>query len=116
MIPKNMESFLNENLPEATFKARLKKDQGKCYLEFSNLDVHLLSHLGIISDKVGPHLVACIWDEDSPLEIGGYVVVDSLAGGRLPVPLRPRRGGRVPRDDAGGRLEGGTRADRLPGQ
>lgn len=82
MIPKNMESFLNEQLPKATFKARLKKDQGKCYIEFSNLDVHLLSHLGIISDKVGPHLVACIWDEDSPLEIGGYVVVDSLAGGR----------------------------------
>jgi len=82
MIPKNMESFLNENLPEATFKARLKKDQGKCYLEFSNLDVHLLSHLGIICDKVGPHLVACIWDENSPIEIGGYVVVDSLAGGR----------------------------------
>ncbi len=82
MIPKNMESFLNEHLPKATFKARLKKDQGKCYLEFSNLDVHLLSHLGIICDKVGPHLVGCIWDENSPLEIGGYVVVDSLAGGR----------------------------------
>ena len=82
MIPKNMESFLQEHLPEATLKTRLKKDKGKCYLEFSNLDVHLLSHLGIICDKVGPHMVACIWDEKSPLEIGGYVVVDSLAGGR----------------------------------
>ncbi|MFW9826323.1 MAG: Glu/Leu/Phe/Val dehydrogenase dimerization domain-containing protein [Candidatus Thorarchaeota archaeon] len=82
MIPKKMESFLNESLPKATFKARLKKDQEKCYLEFSNLDVHLLSHLGIICDKVGPHLVACIWDEESSIEIGGYVVVDSLAGGR----------------------------------
>jgi len=82
MIPKKMESFLNEHLPKATFKARLKKDDGRSYLEFSNLDVHLLSHLGIICDKVGPHLVACIWDEKSPLEVGGYVVVDSLAGGR----------------------------------
>jgi len=82
MIPKNMESFLHEHLPEATLKTRLKKDKGKCYLEFSVLDVHLLSHLGIICDKVGPHMVACIWDEKSPLEIGGYVVVDSLAGGR----------------------------------
>ncbi|MFX1569390.1 MAG: CBS domain-containing protein [Promethearchaeota archaeon] len=82
MIPKKMESFLNEHLPKATFKARLKKEEGRCYLEFSNLDVHLLSHLGIICDKVGPHLVACIWDEKSPHEIGGYVVVDSLAGGR----------------------------------
>ena len=82
MIPKNMESFLHEHLPEATLKTRLKKVKGKCYLEFSNLDVHLLSHLGIICDKVGPHMIACIWDEKSPLEIGGYVVVDSLAGGR----------------------------------
>ncbi|MFW9819198.1 MAG: Glu/Leu/Phe/Val dehydrogenase dimerization domain-containing protein [Candidatus Thorarchaeota archaeon] len=82
MIPKNMESFLKEHLPKATFKARLKKEDGGCYLEFGNLDVHLLSHLGIIRDKVGPHLAACIWDEVSPLEIGGYVVVDSLAGGR----------------------------------
>ncbi len=82
MIPKKMESFLNEHLPKATFKARLKKDDGRCYLEFSNLDVHLLSHLGVIRDKVGPHLVACIWDEKSPQEVGGYVVVDSLAGGR----------------------------------
>ncbi|MFW9899955.1 MAG: Glu/Leu/Phe/Val dehydrogenase dimerization domain-containing protein [Candidatus Thorarchaeota archaeon] len=82
MIPKKMESFLNEHLPKATFKARLKKEEGRCYLEFSNLDVHLLSHLGIICDKVGPHLVACIWDEKSSHEIGGYVIVDSLAGGR----------------------------------
>ena len=82
MIPKKMESFLNKHLPKATLKTRLKKDDGRCYLEFGNLDVHLLSHLGIIRDKVGPHLVALIWDEDSPLEIGGYVVVDSLAGGR----------------------------------
>ncbi|MFX0007390.1 MAG: Glu/Leu/Phe/Val dehydrogenase dimerization domain-containing protein [Promethearchaeota archaeon] len=82
MIPKNMESFLKEHLLKATFKARLKKEDGRCYLEFSNLDVHLLSQLGIISDNVGPQLVACIWDEKSSLEIGGYVIVDSLAGGR----------------------------------
>jgi glutamate dehydrogenase/leucine dehydrogenase/CBS domain-containing protein len=82
MIPKNMESFLKEQLPEATFKARLKKEDGRCYLEFGSLDVHLLSQLGIISDKVGPQLVACIWDEKSSLEIGGYIIVDSLAGGR----------------------------------
>ncbi len=70
MIPKNMELFLKEHLPEATFKARLKKEDGRCYLEFGNLDVHLLSHLGIIRDKVGLHLLACIWDENSPHEFG----------------------------------------------
>ncbi|MFX1587569.1 MAG: Glu/Leu/Phe/Val dehydrogenase dimerization domain-containing protein [Promethearchaeota archaeon] len=81
MIPKNMDVFLKERLPEATLKTRLKKENGRCYLEFSNLDVHLLSRLGVITDKVGPKLVSCMWDEKSPLEIGGYLVVDSLAMG-----------------------------------
>ncbi|UCD01081.1 MAG: CBS domain-containing protein [Promethearchaeota archaeon] len=81
MIPKKMESFLNENLPEVTLKTRLKKDKGKCYLEFSNIDEHLLSRLGIVVDKLGPRLVACLWDETSDLEIGGYLVVDNLSMG-----------------------------------
>ena len=82
MIPKKMENFLKESLPEATLKNRLKTDKGKCYLEFSNVDEHLLSRLRIVADKLGPHLVACIWDEDSPLEIGGYLVVDNLSMGK----------------------------------
>ncbi|MFX1456991.1 MAG: CBS domain-containing protein [Promethearchaeota archaeon] len=82
MIPKKMETFLNEHLPEATLKTRLRKDKGKCYLEFGNVDEHLLSRLRIVVDKLGPHLVACIWDEDSPLEIGGYLVVDNLSMGK----------------------------------
>ena len=82
MIPKKMEKFLNERLPEATLKTRLKKDNGKCYLEFSNVDEHLLSRLGIIVDKLGPYLVSCIWDEKSPIEIGGYLVVDNLSMGQ----------------------------------
>ncbi|MFX1496498.1 MAG: CBS domain-containing protein [Promethearchaeota archaeon] len=81
MIPKRMNVFLKENLPEATLKTRLKKEDGMCYLEFSTLDVHLLSRLGIIADKVGPKLVSCMWDEKSQLEIGGYLVVDSLSMG-----------------------------------
>jgi len=82
MIPKKMENFLKESLPEATLKNRLKTDKGKCYLEFSNVDEHLLSRLRIVADKLGPHLVACIWDEDSLLEIGGYLVVDNLSMGK----------------------------------
>ena len=81
MIPKNMDTFLKERLPEVTLKTRLKRENGRCYLEFSNLDVHLLSRLGVITDKVGPKLVSCMWDEKSPLEIGGYLIVDSLAMG-----------------------------------
>ncbi len=82
MLPKKMKDFLNERLPEATLRARTKKDNEKCYLEFSNFDQHLLSRLGIVSDKLGPQLVACIWDENSELEIGGYLVVDNLSMGR----------------------------------
>ncbi|MHA2183243.1 MAG: Glu/Leu/Phe/Val dehydrogenase dimerization domain-containing protein, partial [Promethearchaeota archaeon] len=82
MIPKKMETFLKERLPEATLKTRLKEDKGTCYLEFSNVDEHLLSRLRIVADKLGPHLVACIWDAESPLEIGGYLVVDNLSMGK----------------------------------
>ncbi|MFX1375442.1 MAG: CBS domain-containing protein [Promethearchaeota archaeon] len=82
MIPKTMDLYLKECLPEATLKNRLKKDNGHCYLEFSNADEHLLSRLKIVADKLGPYLVACIWDEESPLEIGGYLVVDNLSMGK----------------------------------
>ena len=82
MIPKEMDVYLHENLPEATLKNRLKKDNGKCYLEFTNVDEHLLSRLGIVSDRLGPQLVVCMWDESSQLEIGGYLVVDNLSMGR----------------------------------
>jgi glutamate dehydrogenase/leucine dehydrogenase/CBS domain-containing protein len=82
MIPKSMDSFLKTRLPEITLKNRLKKENGRCYLEFSNIDEHLLSRLGIIRDALGPQLVACIWDEKSKLEIGGYLVVDNLSMGK----------------------------------
>jgi len=82
MIPKKMEAFIKERLPEATLKTRLIKDNGKCYLEFSKVDEHLLSRLRIVADKLGPHLVACIWDKESPMEIGGYLVVDNLSMGK----------------------------------
>jgi len=82
MIPKKMDIYLREHLPEVTLKNRLKKDNGRCYLEFTNADEHLLSRLGIVSDRLGPQLVACIWDERSQLEIGGYLVVDNLSMGK----------------------------------
>ncbi|MFX1410872.1 MAG: Glu/Leu/Phe/Val dehydrogenase dimerization domain-containing protein, partial [Promethearchaeota archaeon] len=81
MIPKGMDQFLRDHLPRTTLKARVKKDNGMCYLEFTNLDIHLLSHLGIICDKLGPKLVVCLWNEESSLEIGGYLVVDNLSMG-----------------------------------
>ena len=81
MIPKKMETYLKEHLPGPTLKNRIKKENGKCFLEFTQLDVHLLSQLGINCDEIGPKLVVCLWDEDSPLEIGGYLIVDNLSMG-----------------------------------
>lgn len=81
MIPKKMKDFLYENLPEIAILNRLKKDNGKCYIEFNQKDELLLSRIGIITDKIGPRLVACIWDEKSPIEIGGYLIVDNLSMG-----------------------------------
>lgn len=82
MIPKVMETFLKEQLPERTWRNRLVREDGKCFMEFSSIDVERLGRLGIQPDQLGPKLVACMWDEESPLEVGGYLVVDNLAMGR----------------------------------
>ena len=82
MIPKMMEAFLHERLPERTWQNRLVCEEGQCFMEFSSVDVERLGRLGIQPDRLGPKLVACMWDEESPLEIGGYLVVDNLAMGR----------------------------------
>ncbi len=77
-----MESFLKEVLPERTWNNRLVRENGQCFMEFGPMDVDRLNRLGIHPDKLGPKLVACIWDENSPMEVGGYLVVDNLAMGR----------------------------------
>lgn len=81
MIPKKMKEFLWEKLPSEAIENRLVKEDGKCYLEFESKDEHLLSHLGVIRDKLGPNLVVCMWDEDSSMEIGGYLIVDNISMG-----------------------------------
>ncbi len=82
MIPKKMEIFLQKHLSEATLKTRLKKGKGNCYLEFRHTDEVLLSRIGIIVDKLGPDLVIFMWNEESSIEIGGYLVVDNLSMGK----------------------------------
>ena len=81
MIPKRMEECFSECIPEAAVKKRTRRKNGRCFLEFGYPDEQLLSRLGINCDKLGPRLVACMWDEFSPLEVGGYLVVDNLAMG-----------------------------------
>lgn len=82
MIPTKMKAFIDEVLPLQTIHNRLQKEGPARYLEFSPLDVDRLQRLGIQVDKLGPHLVVCMWDEESPLEIGGYLVIDNLAMGQ----------------------------------
>src|SRR4030042_1913193 len=82
MIPKLMESFLKSQIPEQTWKNRLVCEDGKCFMDFGPLDVDRLGRLGIEVDKLGPKLLSCMWIEESPLEVGGYLVVDNLAIGR----------------------------------
>ncbi|MCP4103970.1 MAG: CBS domain-containing protein [Desulfobacteraceae bacterium] len=81
MIPRKMEAYLHDRLPETAIQNRTKRKDGMCFMEFSYMDEHLLARLGINRDKLGPKLVACLWDEQSSLEIGGYLVVDNLAMG-----------------------------------
>ena len=82
MIPRQMKTFLRDVLPEHTWHNRLQRHGSGAFMEFGPLDVDRLSRLGIQVDRLGPRLVVCMWDEDSPLEVGGYLVVDNLAMGR----------------------------------
>ena len=82
MIPKQMESFLKAQIPEQTWKNRLVCEDGMCFIDFGPLDVDRLGRLGIEVDSLGPKVLSCMWDEDSKLEVGGYLVVDNLAMGR----------------------------------
>ncbi|MCP4748561.1 MAG: CBS domain-containing protein [Desulfobacteraceae bacterium] len=81
MIPQQMNEHLKKCLGESVLKNRTRNVGGLCYLELYYTDDHLLSQLGITRDSLGPHMVACIWDETSPVPIGGYVVVDNLSMG-----------------------------------
>lgn len=82
MIPEQMKILLRERLPDRTWKNRLICEDGLCFMEFSILDVDRLARLDIQADNLGPRLVVCMWDEEAPIEIGGYLVVDNLAMGR----------------------------------
>ncbi len=82
MIPQKMEKFLRDALPERTWQNRLRKEGDFAFMEFGPQDVDRLSRLGIQVDRLGPYLVVCMWDEGTPLEVGGYLVVDNLAMGR----------------------------------
>jgi glutamate dehydrogenase (NAD(P)+) len=82
MIPKGMQAFLQERLPQRTFDNRLRRSGGQAFMEFGPLDVDRLARLGIVVDRLGPHLVVCMWDEETELEVGGYLVVDNLAMGQ----------------------------------
>jgi len=81
MIPGIMHTYLKDHLPETAIKTRISRDGERCFLEFNYTDEHLLSRLGINCDRLGPRLVACIWDELSALEVGGFLVIDNLAMG-----------------------------------
>jgi len=77
-----MHQFLHEALPESVWKNRLIKDGPLRFLEFGPLDVDRLQRLGIKIDRLGPRLVSCMWNEESSVEIGGFLVVDNLAMGQ----------------------------------
>jgi glutamate dehydrogenase (NAD(P)+) len=82
MIPRQMDQFLHERLPENSWRNRLEAQGPLRYVEFRSTDLERLHRLGIGVDRLGPRLVVCMWDEESEIEAGGYLVVDNLAMGR----------------------------------
>jgi hypothetical protein len=89
MIPKRMEAFLRERLPDQTWENRLVRDDGRRYMEFTSMDVDRLARLGVEVDQLGPKLLVCMWDEESTQEVGGYLVVDNLAMGQPAMGISP---------------------------
>jgi glutamate dehydrogenase/leucine dehydrogenase/CBS domain-containing protein len=82
MIPSKMYQFLHDTLPESIWKNRVIEDGPFRFIEFGPLDVERLQRLGIKVDRLGPRLVSCMWNEESSVEIGGFLVVDNLAMGQ----------------------------------
>jgi len=82
VIPQQMQRFLTDRLPRRTWRNRVQRHGPLVFMEFGPLDVDRLQRLDITVDGLGPHQVVCMWDEESPLEIGGYLVVDNLSMGR----------------------------------
>src|SRR4029453_12099153 len=82
MIPQHMLAYLRERLPESTWETRLVRRGSAAFMEFDGTALDRLARLGIEVDRLGPSVVVCMWDEASPSEIGGYLVVDNLAMGR----------------------------------
>ena len=82
MIPSRMYNYLRERLPEGVWNKRLVREGSLSFIEFDSTDVEQLARLGIEVDALGPYRVVCMWDDASPLEIGGYLIVDNLAMGK----------------------------------
>jgi glutamate dehydrogenase (NAD(P)+) len=77
-----MKQLLSDALPENILNKKTIADGPLRFIEFDPTDIDSLQRLGITVDRLGPRLVSCMWIEESPLEIGGFLVVDNLAMGQ----------------------------------
>src|SRR5262249_9527788 len=108
--------------------SRLMREHGGCFMEFTAADADRLARLGIQPDPLGPLLVVCLWDEASPHEVGGYLVVDNLAMGSpsmggirmlpdlTPAAIHTLARGRTRKTAAATRPRGGGRCGLLAGE
>jgi len=62
-----------ERLPAGAWENRLIREGGGRFVEVGPTDVDRLARLGSDADHLGPRLVVGMWDEPSPLEVGGYL-------------------------------------------
>jgi len=77
-----MHEYLTTVLTGQACEERLIRQGSLRFMEFRSLDIDHLHSLGITADSLGPYVVVCMWDEESPIEIGGYLVVDNLSMGK----------------------------------
>ncbi|OEU78564.1 MAG: hypothetical protein BA873_14810 [Desulfobulbaceae bacterium C00003063] len=83
MIPKLVSQEVNKIFGDDELEKRKIKQDNYCFVELEHeRDKEHIQKLGIEVNELGPRKVICMWEDASPLEVGGYLVVDNLAMGR----------------------------------
>ena len=80
--PQTHGELLRDALPERTWHNRLQRDGTGAFMEFGAIRRRSPARLGIEVDRLGRAGRLHVGREKSPLEVGGYLVVDNLAMGR----------------------------------
>ena len=83
MLPKLMNEELEKIFTKEEWEKRQIPRENYCFIELNDkTDKALIEKLGIQVDSFGPYKVVFMWENNTSIEIGGYLVVDNLSMGK----------------------------------